>query len=441
MRIWQLLIIAMIFASPAFAGNFLNVTGTSLAPPYINSRTPTAMLNLSLNVTDPSGSIVNITSINITFYTSSGTPLNLTNISSVDVRNSTLIFGSNNSINITVNNVTVSFPNGIVVNGTQNRTVWIFVNVSSSATLALNFSINITSNYSIYTADASDNFTVFGGSSQSQGSQVQDLHANISVSPRLVDTNVTNQTFIINITPLGRDVIKNITITLPVGYNITNITSVKQDGSELAYAAGPTVVFSFRDNIAQVNKTGSNLFSSSGHIIINMTANTNGTAISSSEFAVRFLGANLTGVAPDVLNNNTNVTTASLISVYSTQVSKGAAVVNGTDYWEFNITINISQTVTGMLQFKMTNWSGSNGINLALTNGTDFYASLRNQSVSNNSTVFNAMNDYNITQGIQYTNAGPNNLITVFLRMVIPVGTSISNSWQSTFNMLLRATP
>lgn len=441
MKKYVILVFLLAVASPAFAaGNILNITGTSLAPTYINSKTPIAMLNLSLNVTNPSGSLVNITAINITFYTASGTPLNLTNISSVDVRNSTLIFGINNSINITVNNVTISFPGGIIVNGTQNRTVWVFVNVSTSATLALNFTINITSNNSIYTSDSNDNFTVYGGSAQSQGSQIQDLHANASVSPRTVDTNVTNQTFIFNITPLGRDFIKNFTITLPVGYNITNITSIKQSGTEILYIASPTAEVSFRDNIAQINRTGTNIFAS-GEIIINMTVDTNGTVIPSSEFAVRMIGANLTNVAPDVAGNNTNVTTTQLLTIMNTQVTKGAAVVNGTDYWEFNITLNVTQTATGMLQFKMSNWSGSGGINLALTNGTDFYVSLRNQSVLNNSALFNVTNNYNLTQGLHYTNAGPNNLIAVVLRMVIPIGTAISSSWQSTFNIVFRAAP
>jgi len=83
---------------------------------------------------------------------------------------------------------------------------------------------------------------------------------------------------------------------------------------------------------------------------------------------------------------------------------------------------------------------------MALTNQTDtsgalFYASIRNQSLVNSSSSFNITNEYNLTQGLQYTNAGPNNLITVVLRMVIPIGTTISNSWQSTFNTLFRATP
>ena len=433
-------LILAVIAAPAFAGNFLNITGTSVSPLYINSKTPTALLNLTLNVT-PGGSAVNITSINVTFFTSTGTPLNLTNISSVDVRNATMTFGSNSTLNISTNNVTISFPAGIWINGTsQNQTINIFVNVSTSATLALNFTINITSNNSVYTT-SDDTYNITGGSLQSRGSQIQDLHSNASVSPRIVDTNVTNQTFIFNITPTGRDLIKNFTITLPVGYNITNVTSVKQSGTEILYTVTPTVEVSFRDNVAQINRTGANFFAVSGDIIINMTVNTNGTAVSNSEFAARMIGANLTGITPDVVNNQTNVTTTALVSIYSTQVTKGAAVVNGSDYWEFNITMNISQVVTGTLQFKMTNWSGAGGINLAPTNGTDFYASLRNQTVVNNSAAFNITNDYNITQGIQYTNAGPNNLVTVILRMVIPVGTTISSSWQSTFNTLFRAAP
>src|SRR3989338_4313715 len=438
------ILIFLLIAMPAFADNILNITGVSTSSIYMNSKVPGPMLNLSLNVTVPSGGLVNITAINVTFFTSAGAPLNLTNISSVDVRNASnsFVFGSNSTLNITTNNVTISFPNGIVVNGTQNSTVTIFVNISSSATLALNFTINITSNYSVYTT-ANDNFTIYGGSAQARSSMVQDLHANATVSPRIVDTNVTNQTFIFNFTPTGRDRIWNITLTLPVGYNITNITSVKQSDGEILYTASPNIVVSFRDNVAHINSTGTNRFAASGSIVINMTANTNGTAISSSEFVVRFLGSegNLTNVAPDVINNQTNVTTTALLTVVSTQVAKGAAVVNGTDYWEFNVTLNVTQVVTGMIQFKMTNWSGSGGINLGLTNGTDFYASFRNQSIVNNSALFNITNEYNLSQGLLYTNAGPNNLITIVLRMVIPLGTTISSSWQSTFNTVFRAAP
>ena len=446
MKRFVILIFLLAVASPVFADNILNVTGISTSSIYMNSKTPGPMLNLSLNVT-PGGSFVNITAINVTFFTSTGAPLNLTNISSVDVRNASngFIFGSNSTLNISTNNVTISFPNGIVVNGTQNNTITIFVNISSLATLALNFTVNITSNYSIYTT-ANDNFTIYGGSTQARASQSQDLHANASVSPRIVDTGVINQTFIITITPTGMDQIKNLTITLPSGYNITNVTSVKQSGTEVLYISSPTALAIFRANIAQVNRTGTNIFSSSGGIIINLTVNTNSSAITSSEFVTRMIGANLTNVAPDVVGNNTNVTTTALLTVVSTQVTKGAAVINGTDYWEFNITLNVTQTTTGVIQFKMSNWSGTGGLSMALTNQTDtsgalFYASIRNQSLVNSSSSFNITNEYNLTQGLQYTNAGPNNLITVVLRMVIPIGTTISNSWQSTFNTLFRATP
>ena len=81
------ILIFLLIAMPAFADNILNITGVSTSSLYMNSKVPGPMLNLSLNVTVPSGGLVNITAINVTFFTSAGAPLNLTNISSVDVRN------------------------------------------------------------------------------------------------------------------------------------------------------------------------------------------------------------------------------------------------------------------------------------------------------------------------------------------------------------------
>ena len=211
MRIWPLIIASVfLICGTAFAGNFANITMTSDAPLYVNTNTPTSVLNMTFNVT-PGGSAVNVTGINLTFFTSAGAPLNLTNFTSVEIRNETNIFGSNNSINVSSNNITITFgTTHLFINGTsRNQTIGVFVNISQSATLRLNFTVNITSNYSVHVQDASDNFTIYGGSIQSRGSQVQDTHANVSMWPRIFDTNVTNQTIVYNFTITGRDKINS----------------------------------------------------------------------------------------------------------------------------------------------------------------------------------------------------------------------------------------
>ncbi len=441
-----LIALLLIFLSaPVFAGNYANITMASDAPIYVNTKTPTSILNITFNVT-PGGSAVNVTGINLTFFTSAGAPLNLSNFTSVEIRNETNVFGSNSSINVSSNNITITFSTThLFVNGTsRNMTVGVFINLSLSSTLRLNFTVNITSNNSIYTTDSSDNYTIFGGSLQSRGSNVQDTHANVSVWPRIFDTNVTNQTIVYNFTITGRDKINTTSIIFPSGYFIVNITNVTVDGSLLTQATTcpTTETAKYCSDIGKnrVNLTYGGITSGSV-IAVTLTVNTSTTAVGVQTVNSTLTSHNLTEVYTDIINTSAKIT--NILSVISTNVVKGAAVVNDSDYWEFNFTVNVTESVTGMLQFRMANWSGNGGLSIALTNQTDpggarFYASVRNQSSLSGAGLLNVSNEYNITKGISYTSLSSGTLVSIILRMVIPTGTSVSNTWQTTYAMLFR---
>jgi len=119
--------------------------------------------------------------------------------------------------------------------------------------------------------------------------------------------------------------------------------------------------------------------------------------------------------------------------------SKTTAIVNGTDYWEFNISVNFTDMLTGLLQFKMTNWNNTEGKPvIPLTNGTDSFATLRNAFDFSSAAKYNITNDYNLTSGLSYSSTGPG-LQTIFLRMIIPSGTEIASTWFSTYSMIFRS--
>ena len=79
----KFIILAAVFLfliSPVFAAGNLSVTSTSLAPSYINTRTVTNMLNLTMNSTVGN---TNITSLNVTI----GGNVTIGNVSSVVLLN------------------------------------------------------------------------------------------------------------------------------------------------------------------------------------------------------------------------------------------------------------------------------------------------------------------------------------------------------------------
>jgi hypothetical protein len=254
------------------------------------------------------------------------------------------------------------------------------------------------------------------------------------MSPRYVDTNVTNQSFTYNITPTGADKINNITITIPAGYTVVNVTYVSDNGTTLRNStyqhSNLSVILGSQ---ILVNYT---IGYSGGTIVINFTANTSATNITQTAFSSTVAGSNLTSIAADVSGTDTSVTTQQLINVTSVAATKATAYVNGTDYWEFTFTINFTANVTGLLQFKMSNWTNS-ASNITLTSCTGGYcATLRDSTNANNNITVGY--DYNMSTGVSFTGT-QGNTKNVILKMIIPTGTLSSTSWWATYSGLFRS--
>jgi hypothetical protein len=253
-----------------------------------------------------------------------------------------------------------------------------------------------------------------------------------------VDTNITNQAFVYNITPTGTDPINWTRIVLPIGYTITGLASIFHDNTFVL--AGVT------------NQTGTNeiniTFASPTlySILINFTVNTNLSAKTSTAFFSNISGSNMSMIATDVTENQTNVTTKTLINYTLIAATKNSAYINGTDYWEFYFTLGLnltpSESINGMIQFKMSNWTDSSGNIISIMNSTagSHRASLREGTNFNTTNKFNVTHDYNATTGVSKTGLSAG-FVYLTLRMVIPSDTVVSSSWWATYAMVFRASP
>lgn len=432
------LLAVLLLAAPAFAAN-LTITGENLAPSFANTRGSVDMLNLSFGVAGDAGS-VNITSINVTIVTAV-----VANVSAVQVKNATgTVIGANSS-NSTATSFMVSFPAGI--NATNSSSVVISINISSIATRQAQVAVNIT-NASIAT-QASSNVT-FGNanSNQSNPAQVQDVHANATISPRFVDTGVENQTFsyLFNIT--GLDSATNFSINLPSGYTLINLTSVERGGSPPANLTPGSdytnTTLSNQVNVSLVSVT-------TQYVRIYFMANTSTGRVPSAAFTSNITGSNVTAATDAVLGNLTNATTDSVMNLTTVTISKGTAIINGTaagvgsDYWEFNLTLNFNATVSGTLHFKMTNWTEQNNNTISYSacsgSGASSCATLRADiNASLNTSRINITNNYDPAYGISM-NPSAGNLTTLYLRMIIPSGTVVSRTWSAAYFALFRSNP
>lgn len=423
-----ILLVMAFFVSPVFADGTLNITKGSLSTPYINTKTLTPMVNMTVNATVGQ---VNMTGmlVNLTGTASFG------DVSGIFVYNDSDINGvigsgdflvGNSTVNTTTNTSNITFSSSFnIANGRQYYFI-IALNISSGATRFTMVGINLTLNTSVYTAEA-DNITITGGYINSNVSQIQDVHATASISPRYVDTNVINQSLTYTINTTGNDKFNSTNITIPAGYTVVNVTYVGDSNGSLMALAN----IGFSAYLINVNYTSGY----NGTLIINFTVNTNTSTVNSTAFISTISGSNLTSVATDVSGTYTNVTTQQLFNVTNVAVIKSAAYVNGTDYWEFNLTLNFTASVNGSLQFKMSNWTNSAGQSIALTSGLTNYATLRETS----SNMINVSSDYNIVAGVSFTAAqwGTKNVI---LKMIIPTGTPVSSSWWTTYSALFRST-
>ncbi len=422
-------LVLLILASPSLAGGNLTVNGSGIAPSYVNTAGSFGMLNLSLNVTPGSGdNTVNMTYINITVKNAT-----IANISAVEIRNSTGSTIASNSTNSSAANFTVYFPGGYVVNSSAgNATLIVVFNISSSASRFNKTAANISIN-SVVTTVAGDNVTY--ADLESTHSQIQDVHASAGITPHFVDTGAVNQTFLYNITPAGSDLVKNISITIPSDFTNLVLVSVKRGGNVLVPETDYTnSTVSSRINITLVSSTNLGL-------IINFTLNTSSSETGNITFNSTISNGN-TSVATSAIN--TGVTTKQLIRIHNVQGAKTTALPNGTDYWEFNYTINVTADVSGLIHFKMDNWnsSASQIINLTnstvIDNNTGYYASL--YLATNSSRIFNVTTYYNVTRGIQLS-AAANTLYYVTLKMIVPSATPVSSSWWTTYSMLFMPDP
>ncbi len=426
MRILVLVAIFTAFLlSPVFAVGNLNITSTNLAPTYINTRTVTNMLNLTMNSTNGN---TNITAINVTIA-GNATVGNITGVFLLNSTGSTIASSTTNS---TASKFTVSIPAGFNASSGANTSFVIAINLSGSATKS-NVSVQIASSVE-FGVDSGSNVTLVSGFVNSTESQIQDIHANVSIYPQFVDTNVINQTIFYIIMPTGRDAIKNITITIPSGYNFTNISTVELDGSNITSNITTTA-----PNYINVTATTS----TTNRIKITFNVNTSSTRVNATAFTSTIDGGNLTGISTDLTSaGSTNVTTQQIINGTNIEILKGAAIVNGTDYWEFNFTLSFSANLAGTIQFKMTNWTDASNTTLGIYSGATYYVTLRN-----NTNFSDSNGKFNVTNVYGDNNVGVNQSITdsgalkLTLRMVIPLSTKISSTWAATYNFLFRTTP
>lgn len=424
------------FLMSSVSGATLNLTSNPVElTVYNNTGTNITMLNLTINLTGVESVLVRniIATFNSTNETLNGSQTNLSICIYNSTINSTNRLGCGTTWNVSNNlnqtNITLNF----VVTNTTEENILIVYEVYRNVTTPVNISLYLQDNNSITLNNT--NVTVNGTFPLiSNFTQVQDLHASASISPHYVDTNVKNQTlsYLINIT--GREIIENVTINVPDGYVITKVLSHTWEGGTINNC---TSGCSYSEN--QINIT-ENI---SSYLRVNFTVNTSSSSVNSTAFNSTISGGNLTSIETDVTNSSTNVTTKQLINVTNVSIMKNTAIVNGTDYWQFNFTLNITANVSGLIQFKMNPWnSTSANTTINLTNGTGvnktYYASM--WLSGNTSNVFNVTNEYNITQGISLT-ATAYNTYVVILKMIIPSGTPIASDWWTTYYMLFRSLP
>lgn len=427
-------IIAVIFLiTPAFAAGTLNAARGSLpTPAYINTGT-NVLLNVTLNATigdiTVTGMLVNFTgSASVSNFSTMLVYNDSNNDGSIGA--SDVLLGSNSTFNSTANFTIVNLSISIPAN--TERYVLLALNVSRLATPRTSVIINITSNYSV-TTGGSDNITIPSGYINSTSAQLQSVRANATLAPRYVDTSVPNQTFVYEIRPTGADAINNATINLPSGYTLIWLESVERDSTNTTLGSNST-------NSSIINITMNT--PTTNPVRIYFKANTSATPVNSSAFTSVIGGGNLSNAATDVLNFSANVTTRQLINVTSVGAIKSSALINGTDYWEFNFTLNVTATVSGMIHFRIDAWNNTAGQTIGLINQTEignatgYYATFRQNSTN----TLNVTTYYNFTRGISLS-ATENNLYYMVLKMVIPSGTPSSSSWWTTYSMMFRSSP
>ncbi|MBI2580062.1 MAG: hypothetical protein HYW27_04120 [Candidatus Aenigmarchaeota archaeon] len=416
-------IIFALMASPVLAIGNVTVNGTNMAPVYVNTRVVYNFLNISLNAT---AGTINVTSFNVTVK-----GVGVGNITLVRLINeSGSVIASNTTWNTTTNYTVLSPSGGVDVS--INRSLLIAINISYSAARTSNITVNLSSG--LTTNNTADNISIFA---QSIGAQVQDLHVNATITPRNVDTNVANQSFVYSFVYDGQDRIYGMNVTLPFGFSTPYVSNV-EDSSNLSLASSDySVTTSLRTFNISFGSGGVTL-RSGPRIKVFFNTSTNSSTTISAAINSTVSGSNFTSLPSEVNDATNNVTMKQLVNVSSVSITKSTAIVNGTDYWEFNFTLNFTANITGNLQMNLTNWTSALG-NIPLTNltGDGFYTSLRDNG--NWSNIMNVTNVYNKTVAVQGC-CTEGTVYYVLLRMIIPTGTAVTNSWSTTYNFLFRST-
>lgn len=276
--------------------------------------------------------------------------------------------------------------------------------------------------------------------------------ANGSIVPRFVDTSVVNQQFIYSI-PSHNETITFLRINSTnstAGFIFTTITDVLLNSSSCRVAGqacdgSNVVVYPSGIDITFAGPVPGVPSTTTITVLFNATTPSSYNTTNFTAYVTSSTGTSL--VTPSSFGT-TFVTTQQMINVSSVSIVKGSAVVNGSDFWEFRFALAFNADVTGVIQYKMNNWTDSLGrvMSTALGNGTS-YATLRNNSgnFTDPNGKFDIYNDYVSNVGINRT-AGQKLQVSgatdyAYLRMYIPAGVVTSSTWSTGYSFLFRSAP
>lgn len=426
----------------AWASNVTITSAVNGTDAFINARQNMTVFNVSLlasNITVTA----NITAINITLTgTANGT--HIAQVSAFENSTAGTLLGINSSIspNLTSGQqIRVNFTTPLILSNNSRASILVLFEIHTNASVNSTIGGNLSG-----PGDILVNVTVVRNVSMPNSTlaTIRNLRANATFSPNFADTAVHNQSFIYTIVPLGTESIKNVLVQLPSGLGFINITNVTVDGSNTT-----TGVSSIIDG-ALINVT-TPAANTTQRIVIYFTANTSASETTSIAVPSFLYGGSISNFSTDV-SGSTNITVRQMMNITNVTIAKSTAIVNGTDYWEFNFTIKFrgNSSSGGLVQFKLTNWTNSLNQNISLTNAAGASAicavpncaTLRNETTFNTTGVFNVTNDYTMTKGITQPSINSDSAaINYVLRMVIPTGTPISSSWAATYGFLLRSIP
>lgn len=418
----------------------LSIDSSSIAlPTFENTKKNLTMINLTLNLSGVKA--VKIESISIKLNTTSNKNANETNLVVCVFNSSSSLI--NCSSNWKGNETNITFSNLVITNDTVTNLL-IVAQLNENLFTPLNFSILLENNDSIALNDSgviiTGNFPI-----SSEFIEVHDLHANGEIRPRFVDTNVVKQKFIVIINKTGDESFDRVHILLPSILNLSNVT-LYEWGTGQDSCSSPGCVFS--GNEINITRSGTN------YLKITFLATTiNTTSVGSIE--AKIYNSYLSDVDVDEKTTGSfNVTIKNLLQIIDQNVMKGAAIINGSDYWLFNITFNLTAPVNGTFQFKMSNWTrwSNSSFSIPLVSNNYYYAwfgknltTIKAQGVSNSSTSNDRTfitNTYGQeTHGLSFSYS--ESPFTIFVKMIIPNNSSYCcySDWFAQFWALFRATP